>query len=254
MATPDYNSYCDQFWGWPEETDCSAFFGSSSNVVIGTNPPYQLDDFLAVYPKFGTAPQGVTVVTVANGGTGYNVNDTLTPVQPDSQGAVIVVTAETAGVVTAVTVQQQGTGYSAANGVATTTSGAGTGCTLNIIAVTPANLLIPQAVIQMYINLATASLQQARWLELWPMAMALYVAHFCTLYLVSEGNAGTTAGAVARSGLAAGIIVSQSAGDVSKTIQPPELGVFADSYGQTIYGQQFSTFAKSIGSGPMLIW
>jgi hypothetical protein len=252
MANPDYSAYCSQLWGWPEERDCYPFFGAS-NVVVGTNPPYQASDFLSVYPKFGTAPQGVNGVAVAVGGSGYNLNDTLTPVQPDSQGAVITVSGVVDGAVIAVTIQIQGSGYSVATGVATTTIGSGTGCTLNITAITPANLVVPANVLAMYIAMASASLQQARWLELWPFGMAEYIAHFCTLYLVSEGNPGSTPGAIARSGLAIGIIVSQSAGDVSKTIEPPEVDGFAQWH-MTVYGQKFAFLAKHVGSGPMLLY
>ena len=113
---------------------------------------------------------------------------------------------------------------------------------------------VPLPVIQAYINLASSCLVQARWLEMWPVAMSWFVAHFLTLYLASEGNAGSTPGAVARSGLGLGVIVSQSAGDVSKSIEPPDLGEFSGSWGTTVYGQQFATAAKAIGAGGMLIY
>lgn len=257
MATPDYNSYCDQFWGWPEETDCSAFFGGATNVVVGTNPPYQISDFVQIFPKWGTSTQAVALATLANGGIGFAVNDQANVIQPDASGCVVTVTAIGAsGAVTGLAVSQSGQGYSVAQGLATAAiaPSGGSGLTVNVTLISPSNLIIPQSVLQAFINLALASLQQQRWLEWWPMGMAWFVDHFATLWLTSNGNTGTTAAAVARSGLALGVIVSQSAGDVSKSIEPPDLHGFSASWGLTASGQQFVDTARCIGSGPMLIW
>ena len=49
---------------------------------------------------------------------------------------------------------------------------------------------IPVAVVNAYISLASASLVEARWgAETWPIARALFVAHYLTLYLRSDGDA-----------------------------------------------------------------
>ena len=76
---------------------------------------------------------------------------------------------------------------------------------------------IPTAVVNAFISLASASLVQARWgAETWPIAMAMFVAHYLTLYLRSDGDAQyTSPGRVAAAGLARGILVSKSAGGVS---------------------------------------
>ena len=114
--------------------------------------------------------------------------------------------------------------------------------------------LIPAVVLKSYINLASKSIQSARWCELWHVAMGLYIAHYCTLFLKAFAQGpGSTAGQVASAGLAIGIQTSKSAGDVSVGI-----GVMTGiedwgTYQLTLYGQQFATFAKSIGSGGMLL-
>lgn len=110
----------------------------------------------------------------------------------------------------------------------------------------------PIIVIQLYINLALASVMQARWLDTWPLGMALYVAHYLTLWMETETGPNATAAQVATSGLQQGIIVSQSAGDVSASTQA--VAGFDDwgSLNLTQYGVQLATFAQSIGSGP--IW
>ena len=45
--------------------------------------------------------------------------------------------------------------------------------------------------------LASATLNAARWLEMWPTAMALYLAHLATLWLISEGSVASVPGAAA---------------------------------------------------------
>ena len=114
--------------------------------------------------------------------------------------------------------------------------------------------LVPGAVLTMFVNLATACLMKARWQDQWKFAMALFIAHYCTLYLQSEGNPGSTAATVAASGLAKGVLVSKSAGDVSASMETL-VGDWA-SWGAwvlTSYGQQLMTQAKMIGFGIMYI-
>jgi hypothetical protein len=235
-------------WGIPIN------FGAASNLIFGNNPVYQISDFLAIYPKYGTYAQSIVAVTVANGGSGYAVGNPLTPVQPDSSGAVITVTAVNGNAVSAVTVSQPGTGYSVANDVPTTTNGNGTGCTLNITQLLPPNLLVPLGVIQLYLNLASACLQEARWADYWPAAMGWFIDHFLTLYLRSNGNVGNTAGQVAQAGLSFGVTVSKSAGDVSvgyESIQS-QLDGFAQ-WNLTLSGQMLASIAKILGMGFMYV-
>ena len=114
--------------------------------------------------------------------------------------------------------------------------------------------LIPQPVLQAYINLASACLVQARWLDSWTLAMGLFVAHYCTLYLQSEGSPGTTAQSVAASGLTKGVLVSKGAGGVNAGMQTL-IGEWG-SWGQwnmTVYGTSLMTQAKMIGAGMMYI-
>jgi hypothetical protein len=333
---PGLNNLLGQWWGTGPE--CYAFAASvtnAANLVFGSNPPYQISDFLAVYPKFGTSPQAIqTIALIPTAlGTGYQVGDVLTPVQADSSGAqlnvisvngsggltglgvaqggtgyqvnngiqtavpnvvngtgyevndvlsvvqsgasggtVVVTSVSSTGQVTGISILNMGVGYTTATGLSTiggfgtgalvdittgvaVTGGHGVGAQINIVSVTPySSQVLPQAVLQLYINLATASIQQARWFEYWPMAMAWFVAHFATLYLRSEGNPGSTAQQIAVSGLEKGIIVSEAAGDVTLTRQAVSgLDGFA-AWNETTYGTQLATIAKIIGMGPMYIW
>jgi hypothetical protein len=115
--------------------------------------------------------------------------------------------------------------------------------------------VIPDVVLAMYIALASACLSRARWCEQWNFGMALFIAHYCTLYLQSEGQPGSTAGQVAASGLAKGIAVSQSVGDVSVSYEPVTSGF--ESWGawqSTTYGTQLIAIAKIVGWGILVIY
>lgn len=111
---------------------------------------------------------------------------------------------------------------------------------------------MPIVAIQLYINLAQSSIMQARWLDSWTLAMALFVAHYCTLYLRSESGPNATASQIATSGLEKGITVSKAVGDVSTSAEI--ISVFEEwgSFAETTYGTQLITMAQGIAMGP--IW
>lgn len=239
MANPDYNAYLLEIWGYPG--DVSGWLASdATNIVVGGNPPYTFSDFLAMYPKFFGAPtvvngtlDGSTATVTALGSTNNLTAGQLVTGTGVPEGTLIL------------SVNTGANSMVLSN--ATTVAGAAVQLTVYTAPVMP--LLAMQA----YINLALASLMCARWLDMWPMAMALYIAHYCTLYLRSEGNAGTTAGSIAASGLARGIQVSQTAGPVSGSVELVQGFEDWGTYNETEYGKQFATFAKAIGSGPMLV-
>lgn len=253
---PSIENLLSQWWG--TDPQCYAFLavpGAASNIVIGSNPPFQVSDFLAIFPKFGQALQAVTTLFLGSGGTGYSVNDTLTLVQSDASNCTITVnTVDGSGVILTWSIVTGGTGYSTANGLGVT-GGHGTGATFNVTGISPTNLVvIPVPVLQLFINMASASLQAGRWFDNWTYGMALYAAHFATLYLRSEGNPNSTAGQIATSGLERGVQVSKSVGGVSVGIeQVTGLDEFA-GWKETTYGVQLATMAKVVGIGPMYIW
>ena len=114
--------------------------------------------------------------------------------------------------------------------------------------------MIPAIVMKAYIFLASAQIQSKRWCELWPFAMGLFIAHNCELFIKAyAGGPGSSMARVAEAGLALGVKTSKSAGDVSAGMTAlPGLEDWG-SYQLTIYGQQFATYAKAIGSGNMLL-
>ena len=110
-----------------------------------------------------------------------------------------------------------------------------------------AGVNVSSGALQMFVNLASASISQLRWQDSWSFGMALFIAHYATLYQQSSSSV--------MAGLAKGVQVSKSVGDVSVSYQAITSGL--ESWGAwnlTSFGQQFLTMAKMIGAGPMLVW
>ena len=245
---PDYQAYIEQSWGYPMfEGGSWGALGGASNVIVGTNPPYSITDFYAFFPKYagpnlsltGTLTGGSTLVTGIN-----------------TQGLAIgqyVAVLPSPAIPPGTTISQinvQGTG---ANGQITLSQPAAASGTFPII-VYVGPPIVPVQVIVAYLNLASASLVQARWMDTWAFAVSLFTAHFLSLYLRSEGNCSTQCGQAAAAGLKQGITVSVSGGGVSQSTQPtPGLDDWS-AWNLTSYGVQLATFAKAIGSGILWCW
>lgn len=248
MSQPDYNALLEQIWGSSSDGMSGLFpwLALASNVVIGSNPAYSATAFFEQMPSFAGVP------TIVSG-----------TVTTDSA----VVSALTSPIGAMVAAGQYATGYGLQDGTTVTSfagSQDGTG-TMGlsqpaVLGATPVNVsvytkpLIPNVVLNAYIALAQGSLFQARWGEMWPLAMANYIAHYCTLWAASQGNPATTAGQLAARGMALGIQTSQSADGLSEGKQ-----ALADlegwgTYQLTVFGQIFATWAKAIGSVPMLLY
>jgi len=88
---------------------------------------------------------------------------------------------------------------------------------------------------------------------MWWLAMSLFIAHYCTLYMRSEAGPFVNAAQIASSGLERGLIAAKSAGGVSAGIR------FIDGYEawgtwqETTYGTQFITLARSTNMGPVWV-
>lgn len=233
----------DGFWNSlfsePIEGGCQRF-GLASGIVFGSNPPYGLSDLLAIYPKFFGTPTSVTGAIEQGQAT-----LTLPAAIPNLAMGNLVV--DPAGNLPA------GTVIASVNGTNVTLSNAATATvaaeTLNVYTAP----WLPTAVMVMYINLASASLAQSLWCEKWYLAMGLYVAHFCTLYLRSEANPGCSATQVAASGLQKGILISRGTGPLSGSIQVPSGLEGWGSWTETGYGSQLVSDAKVIGSAPFFV-
>jgi hypothetical protein len=242
MANPDYNQFLGEVWGWPDEViGWLPYLANASNILTGTNPPYSASDFFGWFPNFAGTPVQAQGTLDGITGTVQGVSSfvglatgQLVAGNGIAAGSVIQSMDQTNGVLVL--------------SLPTTATGVQT---LSIYT-TPA---VPVFLINAFIYLATSSILQVRYQEMWSYAMALYIAHYLTMWLSSQGTGtASTPGQLASQGLAMGITISKHVGDVSKASQalkmPEEFGTFA----LTIYGQQLATMALAVGSGPVWLW
>jgi Protein of unknown function (DUF4054) len=242
---PNFEQTLELFWGGAYETDAyAAFQMSAANVILGTNPPFGLADFFAQYPIFFGPASPIQVTAVVNTNT---VNITANPsgVTP----AIGQLISDQSGLSFT-----PGTFITGVSGNTLTLStyalASGTGVPFNLYAAPQA----PTFIMQLFINLASASLVQARWLDSWLVGMGLFVAHYCTMWMSAQANGpGSTTSQIVAAGLQQGILISRAAGDVSAGTQPIAGLEDYGAWNLTKYGIILATMAQGIGSGMMYI-
>lgn len=117
--------------------------------------------------------------------------------------------------------------------------------------------IIPDTVIDAYVNFAHASLSKARYHDVWEMVMGLFIAHYLTLYLQTTASPDDPVGKIISAGLAKGLTSSKSAGDLSLSYDFGSVTSDMDGWGtykMTAFGQQLITIAKMYGIGGMVVW
>jgi hypothetical protein len=118
------------------------------------------------------------------------------------------------------------------------------------------NCIVPQAVQQMYLNLAHACIKETRWHSSWSLAMGWFIAHFLTLYIQGMADPNGKEGAVLKAGQAQGLQTSVSVGDVSVSTDYSIIANSVNGWAQwklTIYGQQLMQIGRLIGIGAMYV-
>lgn len=155
-------------WGWPDDGPgfCSPFWA----IFSVPSPQYALDSFYSMYPKFAGVP-------VVLGGCTFTAGSAVISVPSSAQMSV-------GGFVQSGFLPQNSVIVSIQEGSVTVSnvalsSGVGS---LTFYASPP----VPVVVVQAYLSLAVASLAYGVWQDMWQMAVALFVAHYCTLYLQSD--------------------------------------------------------------------
>lgn len=112
-------------------------------------------------------------------------------------------------------------------------------------------------IVQLYIDLAHESIKEARWRKSWKIAMGLFVAHWCILWMRSSANEGDSKDSIVQSGQVQGIITSESVDGVSYSMDVNQVMQDLNGYAAwttTDYGLQLATLAKIYGKGMKLIW
>lgn len=115
---------------------------------------------------------------------------------------------------------------------------------------------VPETVIQSFINLASANLNIERWHNSWRFGMALFIAHFLTLYVKTCGTEDEPNTNLA-SGNVRGIQTSKSVDGVSVSYDVSAVLTELDGWGSyklTEYGIQLLTMARLLGKGNMYVW
>lgn len=114
---------------------------------------------------------------------------------------------------------------------------------------------IPIPVFNLFLDMANKSIKYDRYKSLWKYLMGLYIAHYLTLYLMTQqGEPGAQAalqGSVPR-----GIATSKSVDGLSISYDMMEVTNDLAGYGTyklTIYGQQLATLTKNYGHAGMWV-
>lgn len=118
------------------------------------------------------------------------------------------------------------------------------------------NWNVPSIVIEMYLDMASSSIKEARWHKQWKIGMSLYIAHFCTLYLQGIADVNGSIEGIVQAGSAQGRETSVSVGDVSISTDYSLMNTNMNTWtgwGITIYGQQLMSLGRIIGKGGMFI-
>lgn len=119
------------------------------------------------------------------------------------------------------------------------------------------NYTVPQIITQMYLDLASSCIKEARWHSYWKVGMGLFIAHFCTLYFQGTADPNSGAAGVLKAGQAQGLQSSVSVGDVSISNDYSVIASGIDGWAGwklTSYGQQLASIGKLIGRGGMYVY
>lgn len=117
--------------------------------------------------------------------------------------------------------------------------------------------IIPDDVMNMYIEFANASLKEKRYKRAWKTVMSLFVAHFLTLYMQSVVDPESSASTVIQAGQTKGLTSSKSVDGVSVSYDFATAVNDLQGWAQwklTNYGVQLATLAKAYGMGGMYVW
>ncbi len=117
--------------------------------------------------------------------------------------------------------------------------------------------LLPDVVLNSFLELGQACVSKQRFGKMWQLAIGLFIAHFCTLYLQNVAEPGTEAADVVNAAQAVGVVTSESADGVSYSMDTSMLSQDLAGWAAlklTSFGSQFATIAKLVGKGGIYIW
>lgn len=118
----------------------------------------------------------------------------------------------------------------------------------------PPALLLPESVLQNFIDQANDSVLPSRWGSMWRYAAGLYVAHFAALYLKTYAPSSDNSSQVATSAAQVGVVKNATMGDTSIGYDNSAVTAGTEKWGAwnlTQYGTQLVTMARMVGMGGM---
>lgn len=241
---PDISGFYDMLYG-TAGVDFGAItlmhFGGASGMVFSGNPPYTVTDFLSIYSKFG-GPQTIITGDFTQGSNVIN-NVSAPNLAGLAKGQLFV---NDNFPKDSLIIDKGSTSFTVTQPALSTLV-----AQASIVYEAP---FVPMIVLVTYITLARASVMCARYREAWFMAISLFIAHYCTMFMRTEsGVPNLTASQVASSGLTKGIIISRAAGDVSATSKLVEGYEGWGAWQETEYGVQFITLARATNCGPIYV-
>lgn len=116
--------------------------------------------------------------------------------------------------------------------------------------------LLPENMLELFINRACAAIQPDKWLDLQRYACGLYTAHYATLYLRTYAPSSSTPAQAASSGALVGVMSSAKLGDASVSYDVSALTKATENWGSlnaTQYGQLLATEARLAGLGGTVV-
>lgn len=116
--------------------------------------------------------------------------------------------------------------------------------------------LVPDSVMQIFVDQANGSVLPSRWGSLWRYAAGLYVAHFSAMYLKTYAPYSSSISQVVAGSQQTGAVKSATLGDTSVSYDNSAITAGTEKWGSwnaTQYGQQLVTLARQVGMGGMYV-
>lgn len=114
--------------------------------------------------------------------------------------------------------------------------------------------LLPEAMLQAFIDQANDSVLPSRWGSMWRYAAGLYVAHFSAMYLKTYTDGSSSPAQAANNAAQVGVVKTASMGDTSISYDNSAITAGTEKWGTwnaTQYGAQLVTMARMVGMGGM---
>lgn len=116
--------------------------------------------------------------------------------------------------------------------------------------------LVPESMLQLFIDQANDSVLPSRWGSVWRYAAGLYVAHFAAMYLKTYSDGSKSTRQAAGNAEQKGVVKTVAMGDTSVSYDNSAVTAGTEKWGSwnaTQYGSQLVTMARMVGMGGMYV-